>query len=379
MCPVVQNARSVFAPVTVLAFPPAQFESCGAFLSARTADTERVPLADAGQLIMAADGRIAETGYRFNAIGFAAVANALMPGLVGVFNDLSGEARNRHIESADSGELAAAVSIYNTALRSRFETMRERVLLVDHRAKTIDGCLSIEHKMLDNAAFYSNIFEELTAAQPNARFHRAEVTGRELRVYYLDAKSRRTDIYQDPRHLFAGGWYFSNREDAGLALRATNCLFTKFGSAVGAKNKSSHMRHIGADFFGRAAVLIRGAANLAIDMHDVAKAVQRINAISLNFSEDRAAFNKTVQHWCTYLAQFKIGRDAARHICRNAAVVGCDISPRSPVEAYMQDTLASRTLYDLFCATLRYSKNQYHTIRDLLQGAAMQMLFPPQS
>lgn len=373
---IAQHTRSVFAPVTALNFNSAQFEECKSFLEARVADTERLPVVDPRQLLMTADGRLAELGYRFNAIGFAAVANALMSGLVGVFNDLSGEARNRFTASSESGELAAAVSIYNTALRSRFEVMKERTLLVDHRSRTIEGCLGIEHKLLDNAVFFNTIAEELEAAQPTAEFYRAEIIGRELRVYYIDPRSRRTDLYTDPRHTFAAGWYFSNREDAGLAMRATNCLFTKFGPAVDGRSRHTNLRHVGADFFGRATVLIRKAANSALDMATVGKAISRLNSIPLNFSEDRALFNAAQSQWMNYLSQFKVGREFAKHIARNAAVIGADLSPRSPLDVYTNEILTNRTMYDLFCATLRYSKNQYHTVRDLLQSAAMQMLLP---
>lgn len=379
MCPAVQRVRSVFAPVTQLNFNAAQYEECRAFLESRATDTECVPIVDARQLVMAADGRAAETGYRFNALGFAAVANALMPGLVGVFNDLAGESRGRYAESSESGELTAAISIYNTALQSRLAAIRERVLVLNHREKTIDGCLGLDYKMLDNSVFFNNIADEMQHAQPAAPFHRAEIIGREMRVYYLQPQSRRTDVYPDPQHVFAAGWYFSNREDAGLAMRATACLYTKFGVAVDGRRRGAYMRHVGADFFGRATMLVRKAAQQQVDMVAVEKAIRRLTNTALNFSDERPLFNAALDRWVTYLAGFRIGRDAARRICKNAAIVGADIETRSPIEAYTKEVLAARTMYDLFCSILRYSKNQYHTTRDLLQSVAMQMLFPTTS
>lgn len=376
MCPAVQRVRSVFAPVTQLNFNATQYEDCRAFLESRTADTECVPIVDARQLLMAADGRVAETGYRFNPLGFAAVANALMPGLVGVFNDLAGESRGRYVESSESGELTAAISIYNTALQSRLATIRERVLVLNHREKTVDGCLGLDYKMLDNSAFFNNIADEMQHSQPAAGFYRTEIIGREMRVYYLHPESRRTDIYPDPRHVFAAGWYFSNREDAGLAMRSTTCLYTKFGAAVDGRRRGTHMRHVGADFFGRATMLVRKAAQQHIDMGDVEKAIRRLSGVSLNFSDERPIFNAALDRWVAYLVGFRVGRDSAKHICKNAAIVGADVETRSPIEAYTKEVLAARTMYDLFCSILRYSKNQYHTTRDLLQSVAMQMLFP---
>ena len=77
-----------------------------------------------------------------------------------------------------------------------------------------------------------------------------------------------------------------------------------------------------------------------------------------------------------YLGRFKVSREDGRNICKNAAAVGADIDPRNPADLYSRDVLASRTMYDLFCSILRYSRNQYHTTRDLLQSAAMEILLP---
>jgi hypothetical protein len=46
------------------------------------------------------------------------------------------------------------------------------------------------------------------------------------------------------------------------------------------------------------------------------------------------------------------------------------------MDLYSREVLSSRTVYDLFCSILRYSRNQYHTTRDILQGAAMEILLP---
>lgn len=212
------RSRSVFAPVTALSFNAAQKEDCKNFLAQKAGDTECVPIVDEAQLVMSVDGRIAESGYRFNAIGFSAVANALISGLNPVFNDLTGESRHAFKTCLSSGDLAVAVSVYNMILKARFDNLRERTLLVNHREKTIDGFLGLEHRMLDNAAFFTMAAEELEARQSDSAFYRAELIGRELRLYFIDSKTKRSNFYHDPRHTFAGGWYFSNREDSGWQL-----------------------------------------------------------------------------------------------------------------------------------------------------------------
>lgn len=367
---------SVFAPVRVVSFSSAQFDECVQFLSQRTENTECVPIVDERQLTLAADGRIVENGYRFNAVGFLAVCNALITGLGSVFNDLCGETRNRFAESVSNGDFAAAVTIYNTALRARFELLRERTLLVNRREQTVEGFLGIEHRMLDNSMFINLVNDEIRDHQPEAEFYRAEIIGRELRLYYVLPKTRRHDLYHDPRHVFAAGWFFSNREDSGLAIRASHAVLTKFGPAVEPRKRSMSVRHTGADLVGRTLTMIGKVTSEYVRAEKLASGVARLQATSLNFSESKQSFDSALSHWVDYLARFKISNSVAQQVCRLAAASGADLDPQSPADAYSRETIAGRTLYDLFCALLKNSRAQYHTTKDAMQGAAFQMLIP---
>jgi hypothetical protein len=367
---------SVFAPVHVTSFSSAQFDACAQFLVQRASDTESVPIVDERQLMLTAEGRIVENGYRFNAVGFLAVCNALITGLSSVFNDLSGETRNRFSESIANGDFAAAVTIYNTALRSRFELLQGRTLLVNRRDKTVDGFLGIEHRMLDNSVFINLVNDELRNRQPDAEFYRAEIIGRELRLYYVHPKTRRHDLYHDPRHVFAAGWFFSNREDSGLAIRAAQTVLTKFGPAVEPRKRTTAVRHVGADLIGRTMTMVSKVSADYISAETLASSVSRLQAMSMNFSDSKQSFETAMNHWTAYLSRFKIAGNVARQVCRMAAFSGADLDPQNPVDAYSKETIAGRTMYDLFCALLKNSRSQYHTVKDAMQGAAFQMLIP---
>lgn len=368
--------RSVFATVQTATFNSVQFDACREFLGRRSADTEAIPIVDEQQLLMSANGSLAENGYRFNAIGFSAIANALVNGLNGVFNELAGETRYRFASSAANGDLTAAVSIYNMVMRARFDSLRERTLLVNHKDKTIEGFLGLDHRMLDNAVFLNLVSETAVDKQPGAEFYRAEIIGRELRIYYADTKTKRRDLYVDPRHTFAGGWYFSNREDTGFAIRASACLLTKFGAALDAGKKKAHVRHTGADLTGRVAMLVSKTLEQNLDMELIGRGVQRAVNTSLGFSPSKTVLDAATNHWMNYLMKRRVGKEDARQICKNAAVVGSDLDARDPIEVYTKEAMTNRNMYDLFCSTLRYSRNQYHTTRDLLQGVAMELLLP---
>lgn len=365
--------RSIFAPVVAFSFSPRQFDDCEKFLALRSEATERVAVVDPRQLTMRHDGCLVEGGYRFNSLGFTAVTTALAVGLSPLFHELSGENLQMRTIPKKEFDIAAAVSIYNTTLNVRFEALRERALLINSAEKTVDGCLGIEHKFLDNARFWQLVCDEMAAKQPDAEFQRAEIVGRELRLFFVNPKSLRNDIVADKRHTFAAGWCFSNREDVGKAIRASSCLFTRFGFA--ALPDKSKLSHIGADLDGRTAILVSKAAEKEINMDVVARGIKKLTRTSLRFSDD-AGFTTTMNQWATQLARFKISREDAKRVVKHAAAVGSDTEMRDVFDAYTGDALRSRTGYDLFCSLISVARSSYHTQRDALQNAAMQLVMP---
>jgi hypothetical protein len=367
-------AASIFAPVVSLSFAATQYDDCKDFLAQRTVSTECVPIVDEAQLLLSTDGRLAESGYRFNPIGFDAVSRALCAGLSALFNDLSGENYQGLSNDVRPASLAAAVGVYNAALRVRFDALRERSLLIDHQESSIDGFLGLEHRFFDNSAFFNLVASTVFDLKPAAEFARAEIVGRELRLFFVDPESRRQDIHPSSAHSMAAGWYFSNREDAGNAIRAARCIFTKFGPAIAPSSAKTKVIHAGSDLMGRTAVLLSNAVTTPIDMDAVARQVKKLLATPLGFTDITSEFEVIQKKWVACLGRFRIRTDLAKTVVKSAAVVGSDMLPSDPFEAYTRARLSSRNGYDLLCAVLRQSRQEYATYRDLLQSAAMRWL-----
>lgn len=375
MAPIQSPAQSVFAQIAALSFSNRQETDCLEFLQKRSAGTELVTISDEAQLRLAADGRLIETGYRFNLLGFFAVCRAISGGLSRVFGEISGLTPSRLI-GAESCSVPTAVSIYNAALRVRFELLRERNLLVDHTNKSIDGFLGLNHKFLDNAVFLETILAAMRDQCPSAIFQRAELVGRELRVYILDSETRRTDVYANPAHTFAAGWYFCNREDSGNAVKALPCLFTKFGVAISESVNSKRLIHAGADLIGRTSDLVRATYFKKIDLNAVKERIERLDRQPLGFEDSGDSFSAVVKKWTSYLVRFGVPREMAAVIAKNAGIVGKDLEPRDPLDVFTKKVLSSRTGYDLVCATLRYARNLPSNHREKIQSVGMTLLLP---
>lgn len=374
-----RHARGVFAPVTALYFTAAQQDECREFLGTRAAHSECVPVVEESQLLMRADGRLSDSGYRFNALGFDALGRALGPGLVSLFNDLSGEVARRviDVENLDA-EIAAAVNVYNTTLRVRFESLRERTLLINHQERAVEGFLGLDHRMLGNPEFFDLVAAALQDKQPQAEFYRAEIVGREVRLYFIDPATRvEAAAFAGPAgHSLATGWFFSNREDVGQAVKGSPCLYTRFGAALEPVTKRIKVVHTGADLVGRTSFMVDSVAGRNLDMPAVCRQARLMAATPLQFSDKKAEHESASRRWVAYLCRLKVKVDTATAIVKSAALTGADLTPRGPLEAYSKQVLGSRNVYDLACSVLRAAKAEYGAYRDILQGAAMQMFAP---
>lgn len=372
--PGMATRRSVFAPVTALSFSANQLEELKSFLTRRSDQTEVVPISDADQLLMAADGRLVESGYRFNYIGFTQLTNAMASGLGSLFKELAGEVARRKRDNP-TPDLAAAVSIYNTVVRAQIDRLRERSLLVDHRERVVDGFLGLDYRLLDNSAFLDLVTHEVAVRQPKAQYYRAELVGRELMLYFLDPSSRRNDIIENPAHVFTRGWQFVNGEGTNRAVNGASCVFTRFGLGVLPKaSKHGFLQHSGADLAGRASILVSRAVADEIDMDLLAKGVRNLVATPLGFTENN--FTEQVGRIAESLARYKIPGEDAKMIAKNAAMVGSDLKPLDSVEVFTDKVLKTRTGYDLTCAMLRHSRAVGHVDGVRFQHAAMRTMYP---
>jgi hypothetical protein len=369
------KTRTIFAPVTALSFNQKQENDCRDFIVKRSAHTELLPLSDPDQLILNASGKLADTGYRFNAIGFIAVCDAIAIGLNRVFGDISGETPSKLMD-VDAYNLPAAVSIYNTALRVRFETLRERSLLVDHNDRVVEGFLGLNHKLLDNSIFIDIVQNARGSHDIDTAFYRAEIIGRELRLYILNPATRNTALHPDTRHVFATGWYFCNREDSGNAVRALPCLYTRFGVALNADVRKNRIPHVGTDLVGRTSQLINRTISQPIDTTNLSARIHQLLNFKLGFKDKQADFDRVTNQWIAYLVGFGLPKDISKLIVRNAALTGADIDPRDPLDTFSGKFLAERNGYDLVCAILKYARNQPTYVREKIQTVGLELLLP---
>jgi len=240
----------------------------------------------------------------------------------------------------------------------------------------VEGFLGLNHRRLDNSVFLDIVASEILDKQPQARFYRAELVGRELRIFYVDPDTQRKDIYADSRHTIVAGWSFDNCEDRGKAVNAGACLLTRFGVALEKPGGIGRLNHVGADIIGRTTLLVGRAVARESDMGSVLAQLARLQGVSLEFVDEPDKFETAAIKWIALLSQLGVRRDDAKIIVRNAAMIGADCEPRDPVDVYTRAVFASRTAYDLFCSILRFARNEPPNTKNQMQQVAMRLLLP---
>ena len=114
-----------------------------------------------------------------------------------------------------------------------------------------------------------------------------------------------------------------------------------------------------------------------IDLLAVAGHIYKLRQVSLGLMDKTEQFEEALDRWRTYLMRLKLPREDASVIARNAALVGSDLTPRDPVDAYTNPVLRARTGYDLLCAVLRFSRTAPRLEANRYQAAALRMMYPP--
>jgi hypothetical protein len=97
----------------------------------------------------------------------------------------------------------------------------------------------------------------------------------------------------------------------------------------------------------------------------------------LGFAEDRATREAASNKWGSILLQKGIHKNAVAAIIKNTVEVGADIEPRNPLDVFTNKVMTERSVYDMFCSTCRYARNQPTAIREKLQAVAAELLLPP--
>lgn len=304
--------------------------------------------------------RLVRGGHVLAADALRQICAGLAPGLYGALAHISGLRHPGHGGTPIS--VAAAVDMYNRAVALRADAClanRSRMVL-DLKARRLDGLIGAKYSYIDNLTFDEHAREVLRASPFTVRFSHGLLLGRHMTLMYLGEAPVFTVTAAGGCDAYYAGYWFANGETSGASKACAGvCLYRNdIGArALGVPTRLPGVKHVGADFRERLTQLFEGVVAKAAELANMRDRVQALPAQRLGFSGKAADDRQVQQRWITRLVRAGLPTGIAKEIATTTMYYGAhdDLSKTpAPLSAA---ALSRRSLYDL-ATVLMYRARQ---------------------
>ena len=323
------------------------------------------------------NGRTIAGGYRFTSTAFFQTAQIVAPGFSRFLPDISG---NIVLPDGEDALIDGGMSTYvwNEMVEMRYSRFCQHQVIKNEDSKTIEGLIGGKHQYLENLSLYQMAGEALQTYKPDVQMYAAQLTGRRLALWYRDAKPMYRLTIEDEDWPFYSGYYFTNGEATGLAVRGTLAIFTKKGICLGPyKRRGGRVTHTGKDFFQRLGQMFTGVTSVEVPVAELREGAESLLTKSLGFEvsmnkQQRSNQTKKLLHALGHLG---IAKNLAKEVIEAGLTAGrslgrADYFPLQQVERLY----ASRTLIDLFVPLMAIARKLDLSRREKFEQAAYEML-----
>lgn len=348
------------------------------------ADTKPVRIGSLADVLLDRQGRI-QGRYRLTAPALMQLGSTLGPGLGQLALNLAG-ARPRLDVSGEVESPELAVRIVNDMIRLRFELLRGRGMIVDHRARVVEGFVGSRYRFLGNYEFYSRARKALPR---EAKFHEAVVVGRQAMFRFLAPGPLRTLTSPSGREEpFYAGWHFSNGELGDCCVRASAFLYRAWSdtSSIETFNRATSFMHSrGPTFERRLERLFDTALRRVETLGAAAEKLPLLLRRRLGFGAEGAKTSERVDRLARLLSNKDLGVSVVRDAIYRALAQGSYKRDRVDVvsaeswgrQANLVEIAARRTAFDLYNALGAVAKGLSVTAREHTEVAAYRLLTHP--
>lgn len=314
------------------------------------------PPASCEEVLLQADGRTVDGGYRYTVNAFDTVTRTLAPGLSALIPNLAG-ANQRARRKKEHQAFPEAISVFNTVARTRFEAELAQCQFVFNEAdKLIEGVLGPKTKYLDNSLFFQLVDETLIATfGDDVSFYGAHVAGRRFLLRYCRKEPLCTVAQGDGSHVIHRGYHFSNSESGDASVRAAPLYLnpeTGYASLGRFAKAKTRMIHAGREFRARLNSLLSAAMAEAGEDELVVESLQRVRKCPLHLPlPAHQDFEDEVTKQVSQVAQYgTLTNSFAQSIVHHAVYTGAFPSGDAQYRALRDSQIVQRNEYDVYCA-----------------------------
>ena len=356
-------------------FGPQKIESLHSVLREMDTATERALPREPADLQLTREGCTVSERYKFTSTAFQQLASLVAPGMGKVLPDVCGMTPVMSVRD-DMVDGLAALAFWNSVVDVRFPMLSRYYLLRNTRTRTVEGLLGASHQYLCNLDLFSLATGEFHAQRPDVVPYAAEVIGRQFMLWCRAAEPLFTETVDGRDWSVHAGYYLTNGEATGSAVRMTQAFFTPQGVCLGPyKNFGSRVSHTGRWFQRRLGESLAKLAAAPVDAGALQRGLRRMRDRSLGFTED--ASREERKEYAERLATALRVRGTSRQIAREVVSRACAVGrfDAAVVQTHNVGKLyASRTLFDLFAALLWFARRLETYRRERLEQIAFAML-----
>lgn len=348
----------------------------GAALRHLDAVTTLQSAVDPDELQLDEDGKTKD-GYTFTRAAFNQVAQIIAPGLSKFVPDITGttvlpDDRERLVDGV------RAVEFWNELVDLRFALFTNQRIIRNTEERTIEGIVGHKHQFLGNWELYREVVETLAGYDEHrdVAMSAAVLVGRRFSVWFKNPKPLFQRTVDDKTWSFYYGYYFTNGEATGTAVRGTLAVYNRGGSALAAYRKfGRRVTHTGKDFRNRVNMMVTELAEAEFPTAEIATGFDAMVDQSLGFvaSWDDAQRKEQVKKLIHSLSLLGVAKNLAAEVVKATLSKGRWQGEHRPPILEVGRLYATRTLLDLFVTLLWFARKLDLSRREKMEQAAYEI------
>jgi len=370
----VSKENSLYTAPPTQAFTRGTENKLEQFLAKMEKATSALPVVDPEELQLAADGTTKRGGFRYTSYGFRQVTQLICPGLSKMLVDLSGTIKRPNLDPKMYFPREAQY-ILNNALDLRGGLLSSYRIIRNEDSKLIEGLIGAKHRTLENLDSYRQMRDAVESLTTDVEFYSGLVIGRQLTLWYRNKTPVFTIDTPKERVTYFPGYYFSNGEATGNSVRGTFAVYSRHGICLRPFKQSNRVTHIGRDFNIRLNKMFTSVLSEEISADKLEQGCNDLLDTSLGYADlDKQERKRRDKKLIRDMGNVGIPKRIAESVLGEALYVGSNEGSSVPPVYELNAVFGTRTVYDLFAASLRAARMLPANLREKAEQSAYQIM-----
>lgn len=346
-------------------------------------ETRPVTIEKETDVLLDASGQLQQK-YRMTTMALTQLCGVLAPNLGSVVMSIAG-VRRRPSYPDEEYSPKLAIRLVNELIRSRFDLLRGRGLVIDQKAQVIEGVVGSKYRFLGNLELFDRVKNRIGSRH---RFYEASVVGRRMILRYRNPdRAFALPTPHDKLEPFYPGWHFSNSELGDCCVKASAILIRQWSSTASLVpfTRPAKLIHFqGSGFDTKLSKLFELAKKREEGVHEVEEYALAMRNRSLGFDGSRKTYQgqlerirKTLRKWkiSNYLTKEAIARALLHGSYKSTRLESDDGLIRVPAASpTIMAVVKSRTVFDLYNAMCAAAKQGSPDQQEYTEEAAYRLM-----